>query len=511
MVGFPVQQQTQQQKTKKVPVAAPSPIPAPAAAPAAADGQAVLANKGRAVQQQPINYAGRIAGQFGGNRFPRPVAAPAVRPMPAETQNRAFRAQNAGSGNFMRTPRAPSPTPVAAPGLRPKEYVGTWNGTPAVTNPVNSFQGNTLGTGAASASTMANVAGFGGAAPKKPLITEQLSPTGRPNANAGVSANWITDAADAGADFVNQWSQQASDDQSGGSTSTYSGSEAQDQQNMTPLTPEERQAALNDGLNPDDPEIIRMFHNQSQANGGGGGTAGYTDTSGGGYNGGRANDSGFDPMESIRKLIDQAQGGGGGGGGFGDNLVGMASDVATGIAGGLVEPAAAAADRINGRNKKSLADWFGDYGLQGNKDYAASLLDPNVQAAAEKAGAEQLRSDVDYNTDRNLRMQMSQAAGGGRMGGGSTQAAFDSANKATADGQRQLIKDAFQRKLQAGQLGTQINSDAARQINAILNDQYTSPNDIMAIMAQVAPEVFGDITQLIGQMAESGKNPFLSF
>lgn len=485
MVGFPVQQQQAKKKPVLAPVSSPvSPAVTPAAAggapkAGAPDGKAVLANQGRLVQQTPVNYAGRIAGQMGksmqpvgGGRMPPPIQPrPAPRPMPAETQNRAFRAQNAGSGNFMRTPRAPSPTPTAAPGLRPKEYVGTMHSKDEWSNPLTGFTPNTLGSGPAT-TPFANVGAAIGAIPYTPPADGNMQVLNPSSGAAAVGAP--TEYNPQGNGMVPQGEILYGITGSGGNTATGGGA----------VDPTSGNTGGQPGPN---------TYEGSDPN------AAYTQ---------QGRESSGNPVDDLLSTLGDIGGDWSGNKGVGGVPTGPfnpgnmppgppnSSDFASWLAGLMSDPAAAAAKRINESNRPVLDDWFGDYGLGSNKEYAKSLLDPNVQAEAEKAGREQLRSDVDYNTDRNLRMQMSQAAGGGRMGGGSTQAAYDSANKATADGQRQLIKDAFQRKLQAGQLGTQINSDAARQINAILNDQYTSPNDIMAIMAQLFPEAFGAAAEL---------------
>lgn len=178
------------------------------------------------------------------------------------------------------------------------------------------------------------------------------------------------------------------------------------------------------------------------------------------------------------------------------DLMKNAGSILGGAAGGL-------ASGFNDQTRKDIPGAYnsrpGEFSdLEDNNQLAKNLMDPEVQAAQEKAGRDQLRSDVDYQTDRNLRMQASNAAAGGRMGGGSQQAAYDSANKTVEDGQRKLIQDAFARKLAAGQLGSQISSDRAKQIYDILGSERLKATDAAALMAQV----FGDVAQGAGGAAQ---------
>lgn len=487
------------------PPVSPSPTGAP---PQQAKGSNVLATIGKNVQQGAANYAGTgvgaaianaakgsraipVAGGLPGRTIPsaRPVGAP----QPAQVANRAFRQESAGAGNYM---RGAKPAPAAA-----TSSVGGGYGMPPPVRNDNPFGG---------VDPFKNIKQNTGSS-----MIDQV--TGLPNALQGVTAQSQKSVAPA---------PQATE--LGATTNLTAQPQGGQHVTMGPQASTAPQTWQGDGgkwytrdengnitasdTPPAGADVVTADPNQTDDAGGGNGG---TPAGGGG--------GGFDPRKlgntvlhgqgdtdigsMIQEIINGAKPPTAGQ--IGSGAIGAATDVARGLADAVVKPAAGAAEEINKANRPVMDQWFGDYGLQGNKDYAKGLLDPNVQAAAEQADKDQLRSDVDYNTDRNLRMQMSSAAGGGRMGGGSTQAAYDSANKATADGQRKLISDAFNRKLQAGQLGTQINSDAARQINAILNDQYTSPNDIMAIMAQIAPEVFGDITQLMGQLAQAGKSPIM--
>ena len=531
------------------PALKPQPLPVGGAQPqgtlpqGANQGSAALANFGKQVQQGPSNFSGTGAAFgsaakniLGGGRDaalsgldtgvlwkgpglsgPGPVMAP--RPG-GQVQDRAFRAQDAGSGNFMRGPKpavqtaAPTtalpgaPDPGDTKAILPTTPVPGLHGTidprnfdnPVTTAiPGSGYQGNgkmpSAQTPVPGLTRRVDPNSFALDNSKQmatsPTATQYQAPVMSaydPTNPSGIPTQGTMQSSSIG-QFINDqrnMAQQDWDELVGASTTDTGQAPGQDGS----------QGQASGGSSGDwRQDLMNLFLPQDSRDG----TpvrSGLPDIGG---------DPGPGPpggLPGYQDIYNWAKG--------------QATNAATDVAGMVVDPAAAAAERINQRNKKTLDGWFdtnndgkADYGLDENKAYAKGLLDPANQKAADDAAQQQLVNNVNSQTDRNLRMQMSRAAGGGRMGGGSTQAAFDSANKQIGEGTLQNVKDAFQRKMQSGQLGTQINSDAARQINAILNDQYTSPNDIMAIMAQVAPEVFGDVTQLIGQLAQSGKSPIM--
>lgn len=171
---------------------------------------------------------------------------------------------------------------------------------------------------------------------------------------------------------------------------------------------------------------------------------------------------------------------------------GMLNDLGSAAGGALGSAASGMADAFNKQGRQGMEDWYNNFSdLDQNNKLASSLMDPGFQDQAEAAARAGMHTDIDAETDRNLRMQANNAAAGGRMGGGGTQAAYDSANKAMASGDRQMMQDAFARKLQAGQLGSQISSDRAKQIYDILGDNRVKPAEAAAIMAQLFGDVLG--------------------
>jgi hypothetical protein len=117
------------------------------------------------------------------------------------------------------------------------------------------------------------------------------------------------------------------------------------------------------------------------------------------------------------------------------------------------------------------------------------MLDPGVQAEQEAAARTSMQSEIDRQRDAALRMGGAQAARGGRQGSGWDQGIYGEALRQSQQGQRDLLMDAFKRKLSAGQLGANILSDRANTIYGAMSPGYTSPKELAAMALTAFPDL----------------------
>lgn len=154
------------------------------------------------------------------------------------------------------------------------------------------------------------------------------------------------------------------------------------------------------------------------------------------------------------------------------------------------KPAAAVANQFNTATKDSMNQYYNNYDLlDKNKEAGDALLDPEQQAAADKAQRDQMLADISGERDESLRMEMARANRGGRAGSGSTQGIYDSATRQAQEGSRKLAQDQFSRMMDRTKTGAGINSDVANTIYGLQQQGFTSPKEIAAMLA----EMFGDL------------------
>lgn len=160
------------------------------------------------------------------------------------------------------------------------------------------------------------------------------------------------------------------------------------------------------------------------------------------------------------------------------------------LVGLLGDPLLGAARAMNRGERGVVRDYYDQFkDLDANRRFGESMLDPDVQAAQEQAAREGMRSEIDRQRDAALRMGASQASRGGRQGGGWDQGIYGEALRNTQQGERDLVMDAFKRKLSAGQLGASTLSDRANTIYDKMAPGYTSPKDLAAMMMEAFPDL----------------------
>lgn len=171
----------------------------------------------------------------------------------------------------------------------------------------------------------------------------------------------------------------------------------------------------------------------------------------------------------------------------GDGPLGQASSV---IARFLGDPLIGATNEMNKAERSNVKNYYEDFkDLDPNKTFAMGMLDPGVQAAQEDAARTSMQSEIDRQRDAALRMGGAQAARGGRQSSGWDQGIYGEALRQSQQGQRDLLMDAFKRKLSAGQLGANILSDRANTIYGAMAPGYSSPKEFAAMGLTAFPEL----------------------
>lgn len=405
-------------------------------------------------------------------------------PQPAQGQNRAFSAWGEPGGGA-----APAPAPQGGPTLY--EMGGGGNrAAPGAGIRRPGYPTSTVGDRAKQAMQFGQQQGGGGPPMMGPAtgrmsLSGALSGGGQPT-----SRGFMEDLGQGFQNAFNSWSQSSQAD-SGGPQATSSGSVAQDRQNsQDSLTADERQAALNDGLDPNDPSVVAMLH---------GGQAGsaqqYRDPNSGGYNNGMSN-SGNQQGFIGGGISSMNQGGNSMLGGMGYDAGRTASAFPSGFAAGLNE---SGLDTLN-----QYYNNFSD--IQGLKNQGNALMDPAQQAAADAAERATMQAGINTQRDDALRMLMAQKGRGGAMGTGASTGILNSALRAQALGEQNLAQDQYQRMLGRTQLGGNMISDYGRQKYGIMNDQYVSPGEVAAMLLQGAQTGVDIANKMPGS-----QNPFLSF
>lgn len=171
----------------------------------------------------------------------------------------------------------------------------------------------------------------------------------------------------------------------------------------------------------------------------------------------------------------------------GDGPLGKAAGA---IANMLGDPVIGAANAMNEGEKSAVMGYYDQFkDLNPSKWFGESMLDPGVQAAQEQAAREGMRSEIDRQRDAALRMGAAQAARGGRQSSGWDQGIYGEALRNTQQGERDLIMDAFKRRLSAGQLGSSVLSDRANTIYGAMQPGYTSPKELAAMALTAFPDL----------------------
>lgn len=429
---------------------------------------------------------------------PRPAPQPAPQPAPRQVQNRAFANWN---------------EPGSAYGQAPVQPAGaTWNAPPVRMYPVDQTGGmdamlDRRGVGAPSYTgapveatvlqPRPNIRPIPSMAAQKTRsdgprmmgpatglmmgpATGQMSLSGAIN-SAPTNRGFWNDLGQGAQNAFQQWAQSTQDDSSQ-PQATSSGSAAVDaKEEGYKLTPEERAAAMNDGLDPDDPEVIKTFSGASA----------------------RQSGSKYKEPEKnwIDKIFDPA--------GRADLARGAAEEVQNfGYESGRAAGAfpAGMAEALNEYTREDMMKYYDDMrDIEKLKTQGESLMDPEQQAAADAAERAQMQAGINSQRDEQLRMLMGQRGRGGMVGSGAATGLLNSALRAQALGEQNLAQDQYQRMLGRNQLGGQLISDYGRQKYGLMNDAYASPGEIASLLLQGAQTGVNVANNLPGS-----QNPFLS-
>lgn len=262
----------------------------------------------------------------------------------------------------------------------------------------------------------------------------------------------------------------------------------------------DRDAYIHDGLNPDDPTI-------GQGNGGGQGGAQGQESTGSPWG---------DLQQNVNNLLSDwtSNGGVGGipapdpsrwpGGGPSNHPLQDAGYGAGRLAGAFP---AGMAQALNEYGKQDLNSYFDNFqDTQNIYNAGQGLLDPASQAAADAAERQQLQTQIASERDDSMRRLQGQAGRGGAMGTGAQTGVMNSALRAQAEGSNKLAQDQYQRMMGRTQLGGSLMSDATRQKYGIMNDAYTSPGQLAALLMQAGPQMLDILNK-----APGSTNPLLQF
>jgi hypothetical protein len=187
---------------------------------------------------------------------------------------------------------------------------------------------------------------------------------------------------------------------------------------------------------------------------------------------GNGNGPNMDPMSMLRQLAD------GTGTGIGSLLAGAGGGIA---------------HEVNAKNKGEQADYMNNWeDLDSTKAEGEKWLGGQYGKEADDAARQMMTSDVNKNRDQALRSLVAQQNRGGTVGSGSEQGAWGDANNALTQGNLQLAKDSFGRRLQGAQQGSDMVQSRAKYIYDQMNEGLMSAQDGMAALT----EIFGHITDM---------------
>lgn len=385
---------------------------------------------------------------------------PQRQPSPAQGQNRAF--ANWGE-------------PGSVYGQPPQQQPGqTWTGAPV--------QGYRMDTGGGMNAMMERRQG--GPQMMGPA-TGQMSLSGAIN-SAPTNRGFWNDLGQGAQNAFQQWAQSTQADQE---TSGQSGSGAQAEPTQSrQLTPQERQAAINDGLDPNDPAVIAMFNGQQQTRDGSTGNIVQDLQNDANYNqgfGGIPTTNGNTRGTIAGAINREAQ-----------NLGYESGRAAGAFPAGMAEA-------LNKFTKEDMMKYYDDMrDIEKLKTQGESLMDPEQQAAADAAERAQMQAGINSQRDEQLRMMMGQQGRGGMVGSGASTGLLNSALRAQALGEQNLAQDQYQRMLGRNQLGGQLISDYGRQKYGLMNDAYASPMEIASLLLQATQAGAGILDKLPMNMAE---------
>lgn len=408
-----------------------------------------------------------VGGLAPGRTVQRP---PQQGPVPGQVQNRAFANWNEPGSAY-----GPAKTTWTGPPVQATIMEGA--GTGYTGSPI---QGYVLDTGRRQAGGRLygaalppqSDAGSRAGAEGPPMMgpaTGQMSLSGAIN-SAPTNRGFWNDLGQGVQNAFQQWTQSTQADQE---TSGQSGSGAQAEPAQSrQLTPEERQAAINNGLDPDDPAVIAMFNQQQQTRDGSTGDI-YQDLQ---------NDANYNqgiggiptPNSNTRGTLAGA-------------IAGEVQNAGyeAGRAAGAFP--AGMAEALNEYTKRGLGEYYDDWqDIQKMREQGESLMDPAQQAAADAAERAAMQAGINAQRDEQLRMLMGQRGRGGLVGSGADVGLLNSALRAQALGEQQLAQDQYQRMLGRTQLGGQLISDYGRQKYGLMSDAYASPGEIAAMLLQGA-------------------------